>query len=100
VIAPHRVNAFTLSLDAIKSYEYLASGRRIVATPTSGFQSLTQRLGIHVVTPREFIDTISRTLTEPAPLPVLEQHDWRRRAQAFAQELELARRGTLHTRDL
>ena len=40
LVSPHLVDEFTLSLDAIKSYEYLASGRPVVATPTSGFQLL------------------------------------------------------------
>lgn len=38
LISPHRVDEFTLSLDAIKAYEYAASGKPVVATPTSGFQ--------------------------------------------------------------
>jgi teichuronic acid biosynthesis glycosyltransferase TuaH len=38
LISPHRINQFTLSLDAIKSYEYAISGKPVVATPTSGFK--------------------------------------------------------------
>lgn len=38
LISPHKVNDFTLSLDAIKAHEYAASGRPVVATPTSGFE--------------------------------------------------------------
>jgi len=44
LISPHLVTPFTLSLDAIKAYEYLASGRPVVATPTSGFQHLADRV--------------------------------------------------------
>lgn len=40
LICPHVVTDFTLSLDAIKAYEYLATARPVVATPTSGFQEL------------------------------------------------------------
>lgn len=40
LICPHRVTAFTLSLDAIKAHEYLATTRPVIATPTSGFQRL------------------------------------------------------------
>jgi len=40
LICPHVVTAFTLSLDAIKAYEYAAAGRPVVATPTSGFQAI------------------------------------------------------------
>src|SRR4051794_30095527 len=32
LVSPHRVDAFTLSLDAIKAYEYAASGKPVVAT--------------------------------------------------------------------
>src|SRR5262249_27488113 len=41
LVCPHVVDDFTLSLDAIKAHEYLATDRPIVATPTSGFQSIT-----------------------------------------------------------
>ena len=41
LVSPHLVSDFTLSLDAIKSYEYLATGLPVVATPSSGFQLLT-----------------------------------------------------------
>lgn len=41
LICPHVVSAFTLSLDAIKAYEYAAAGRPVVATPTSGFQAIS-----------------------------------------------------------
>ena len=40
LICPHVITEFTLSLDAIKAYEYLATSRPVVATPTSGFQEL------------------------------------------------------------
>jgi glycosyltransferase involved in cell wall biosynthesis len=41
LICPHLVDRFTLSLDAIKSHEYLATEKPVVATPSSGFQSLS-----------------------------------------------------------
>jgi teichuronic acid biosynthesis glycosyltransferase TuaH len=41
LVCPHLVTPFTLSLDAIKAREYLAAGRPVVATPTSGFQDLS-----------------------------------------------------------
>ena len=42
LICPHVVTEFTLSLDAIKAYEYLATSRAVVATPTSGFQEQSE----------------------------------------------------------
>jgi glycosyltransferase involved in cell wall biosynthesis len=40
IVVPHRVNAFTESLDPIKAYESLAAGRPTVATPVAGFREL------------------------------------------------------------
>lgn len=37
-ITPHRVTAFTESLNPIKLWEYLASGKPIVSTPVAGFR--------------------------------------------------------------
>ena len=37
LISPHLINDFTLSLDAIKAYEYAQSGKPVVATSASGF---------------------------------------------------------------
>ena len=55
LVCPHRVDSFTLSLDAIKSFEYVASGRPVVATPTSGFQALAEYEGVHVVDSARFV---------------------------------------------
>lgn len=40
LVCPYRVDEFTLSLDAVKSYGYLATDRPVVATPSSGFEGL------------------------------------------------------------
>lgn len=65
LICPHRVTPFTLSLDAIKRYEYQASGRPVVATPTSGFQSddIRDEL-LHVAGPGDFVDRVLRLLSQ------------------------------------
>ena len=90
LLSPHVVTPFTLSLDAIKSYEYLASGRPIIATPTSGFQHLTGRPGVHVVQASEFGDAIPRALSGGGPGRLLEQLSWETRAKQFAENLLLA----------
>ena len=87
LLSPHRVTPFTLSLDAIKSYEYLASGRPVVATATSGFQLLGGRPGVRVASAAEFPDAVARAVAGPAPQPVLDELDWSARAEAFAAEL-------------
>jgi len=41
-ITPHRVTAFTESLNPIKLWEYLAAGKPIVSTPVAGFRDYPQ----------------------------------------------------------
>jgi len=41
-ITPHRVSAFTESLNPIKLWEYLAAGKPIVATDVAGFRDYPQ----------------------------------------------------------
>lgn len=78
LICPHRVDEFTLSLDAIKSFEYLASGRAVVATPTSGFQSLGSYDGLHVVDPERFVSTAIALMAAPSVVDGrrVGGHDW------------------------
>ena len=92
LICPHLVDSFTLSLDAIKSFEYLASGRPVVATPTSGFQALAEYQGIHVVDSARFVETVATIARDRAPTIVGRghEHDWSIRAQEFAMQLTSA----------
>src|SRR5205085_2573373 len=82
LVAPHKITPFTLSLDAIKAYEYLATDRPIVATPTSGFQALSEP-GLQVIGEDGFVAAVSaiapgeRFAREPLPT-------WSQRAQQFA----------------
>lgn len=87
LISPHLVSDFTLSLDAIKSYEYLASGRPVVATPTSGFQ-LVDRSRVTIARAPEFLDGIAKATQEAHP-PLREATDisWGSRAQHFSLAL-------------
>jgi teichuronic acid biosynthesis glycosyltransferase TuaH len=85
LVLPHVVSEFTLSLDAIKAFEYLAAGRPIVATPTSGFQDLTAP-GLRVVDAAGFPDAVAAALTGD------KQFDrtvptWEDRAREFALAL-------------
>jgi glycosyltransferase involved in cell wall biosynthesis len=87
VLSPHLVTTFTLSLDAIKSYEYLASRRPIVATPTSGFQLLAGRRGVYVGPPADFPAAVRAALSGPAVRPTPDDLDWATRSQQFATHL-------------
>ena len=60
LVCPHLVNDFTLSLDAIKAYEYLASGRPFVATPTSGFQHLDDAVAVR--SRDVFVDSVAKAV--------------------------------------
>jgi teichuronic acid biosynthesis glycosyltransferase TuaH len=81
LISPHLVDDFTQSLDAIKAHEYAASGRPVVATPTSGFQS---RPGCRLVSADNFADAVGESAQTPAP-PVLDEPvTWQHRAAQFA----------------
>jgi teichuronic acid biosynthesis glycosyltransferase TuaH len=64
LISPHLVNDFTLSQDAIKAHEYAASGRQVVATPTSGFTPVSER--ISVVPAAIFVNEVLLSILEPA----------------------------------
>jgi teichuronic acid biosynthesis glycosyltransferase TuaH len=61
LVLPHVVTDFTLSLDAIKAYEYLAAEKPIVATPTSGFQHLVSP-GLTVVDADIFVAAVAKSL--------------------------------------
>lgn len=90
LISPHAVNAFTLSLDAIKSYEYLASSRAVVATPTSGFQVMRAE-GLAVVPKEEFVQSVVRALDGPREVRrEVRALDWAARAREFAEHLRHA----------
>jgi teichuronic acid biosynthesis glycosyltransferase TuaH len=84
LICPHVVSSFTLSLDAIKAYEYLATRRPIVATPTSGFQDL-QAPGL-VVAHNDFAAAVITSSLEKGDFH-REVPDWADRAQEFALAL-------------
>jgi glycosyltransferase involved in cell wall biosynthesis len=85
LICPHRVDEFTLSLDAIKAHEYLATDRPVVATPSCGFQELRAD-GLSVVERGSFVDEVTKSIgsgpfERPAPA------SWADRATSFAAVL-------------
>ncbi len=79
---PHRVTAFTESLDPIKAYESLAVGKPVVATPVAGFRDLGPPI---VVADRQrFVDALARVLAEQTPIAAPPAGiDWDDRAAAF-----------------
>jgi teichuronic acid biosynthesis glycosyltransferase TuaH len=83
------VSEFTLSLDAIKAYEYLAAGRPIVATPTSGFQGL-EAPGLSVVDSRVFVASVEKALAGERQFARVVP-TWADRAREFAPVLTAGR---------
>ena len=82
LVLPHRVDAFTLSLDAIKSHEYIAAKRPVVATPTSGFQDLRES-GMCVADRGEFVARLTEVLAgERLAVATVEPAYWSERAAA------------------
>ena len=90
LISPHRVTDFTLSLDAIKSYEYLATGKPVVATPTSGFQLLSSP-ALTVAPDGEFVAAVVAAGSSRAAFAPDLTAGWDRRAREFAALLAATR---------
>src|SRR5206468_2383146 len=83
LICPHVVSPFTLSLDGIKAHEYLASGKPVVATPTSGFQDMHDIAGFAVVDAADFVDAVAGA-NGPVSWPGTRGVSWADRARDFA----------------
>jgi teichuronic acid biosynthesis glycosyltransferase TuaH len=84
LICPHLVSPFTLSLDAIKAYEYLATSRPVVATPTSGFQVIAAP-GL-IVTADGFAAAVGQSAERHESFH-REVADWDDRTREFANAL-------------
>lgn len=88
LVCPHVVTEFTLSLDAIKSREYLASGRPVLATPTSGFQHLGESVTLAAPDPVTFARSAAALVSAPPSASTRGQPcSWARRAEQFARVL-------------
>jgi glycosyltransferase involved in cell wall biosynthesis len=86
LISPHRVTSFTRSLDAIKRWEYLAARRPIVATPTSGFDTIDDD-GVALATGPAFAEAVARMLAHPVT-PSTHPQTWTCRAHQMAAVIE------------
>jgi glycosyltransferase involved in cell wall biosynthesis len=87
LVCPHVVDDFTLSLDAIKAHQYLATDRPIVATPTSGFQSITAP-GLFVVGRDRFADTVRAATSTNRRYSRVPPCTWQERVREFAAVLK------------
>jgi teichuronic acid biosynthesis glycosyltransferase TuaH len=105
-ILPHRCTLFTESLNPIKLWEYLASGRPVAATPVAGFRDYGHLF--HLAKGEEgFIGACERALQEDSRLAGVRmreaaRHSWKVRAddllEIFRQEGWTARNPSRRTR--
>ncbi len=65
-VMPHRVNAFTSSMNPLKLYEYLACGRPVVSTPVAGTESFSGLIDI-ARTADEFVASITKAMQSTDP---------------------------------
>jgi teichuronic acid biosynthesis glycosyltransferase TuaH len=87
LLCPHVVDDFTLSTDAVKAHEYLATDRPVVATPTSGFQSLTAP-GLAVVGSDGFADAVRAAASAGRRYSRRSPRSWRECVGEFAAVLK------------
>lgn len=65
-IVPHKVNAFTRSMDPMKFYEYTAAGKPVVTTPVEGMDTFRNVFYV-AKTADEFNKQIALALREDSP---------------------------------
>jgi glycosyltransferase involved in cell wall biosynthesis len=92
-IVPHRMTAFTESLNPIKLWEYLAGGKPIVSTDVAGFRDYPKVVSV-ARTPEEFIAAALAAVGEggsgqsEARRAEAEKHGWSKRVDLIEQVLE------------
>jgi GT2 family glycosyltransferase/glycosyltransferase involved in cell wall biosynthesis len=84
-ITPHRVTAFTESLNPIKLWEYLAAGKPIVSANVAGFRDYPQHVRV-AVDHDDFIGKLREALVEDPAKSVARRaevsgHSWQARAE-------------------
>jgi teichuronic acid biosynthesis glycosyltransferase TuaH len=88
-IVPHRMTAFTESLNPIKLWEYLAAGKPIVSTDVAGFRDYSQLVRI-ATTADEFVEAMWLAEAEgfakaSSRREVACEHSWARRVDAIIE---------------
>jgi glycosyltransferase involved in cell wall biosynthesis len=90
-ITPHKVSPFTESLDPLKLYEYMSTGKPIVSTPCSGFRDLPELVFV-APNSESFAKAISKSLVDgsamgPKRIEWARQQTWQCRVDDVAQVL-------------
>jgi glycosyltransferase involved in cell wall biosynthesis len=89
-IIPHRDSRLTKSMNPLKAYEYVASGKPVVAIGTSGIANIP---GIKTTkTHEEFISLVKRALSDPWPVPsyekIREEYSWEGRILGMLEVIQ------------
>ncbi|MBI2411044.1 MAG: glycosyltransferase [Candidatus Kerfeldbacteria bacterium] len=90
---PHKIDAFTHSMNPLKMYEYLACGKPIVATPIAGSDQF-QDLITTAISPEDFSQAITRALQEHTPelrqrrISMAQGHSWQHRIQKMFEIMD------------
>jgi len=85
-VIPHKVDAFTQSMNPLKIYEYLASGKPIISTAVAGADQFQDLIKL-AVSPEDFAEKIVKAIeTDTTELisrrqEMAKQHNWSTRVQ-------------------
>ncbi len=83
-IVPHKRNGLSASMNPMKIYEYLAAGKPVVSTVSTGLDYVDEELAI-AADPAKFSEQIARVLRENTPEKILSRvelvslHSWNAR---------------------
>jgi teichuronic acid biosynthesis glycosyltransferase TuaH len=89
-LIPYQLNAYTLGVSPLKTYEYLAAGLSVVSTNLPGVAALDPHVAV-TTTAKEFVDATVAQLADPTNAraersDIAEQHSWTGRGRE-AREL-------------
>ena len=92
LILPNRINPHTEGNDPIKIYDYLASGKPVVATKTAGVETFLDYLWV-AENNEDFLDKIGLALSESSVrrsdrIDVARRHSWQERIKEILPVLE------------
>jgi glycosyltransferase involved in cell wall biosynthesis len=95
-ITPHRISPFVQSLQPIKLWEYLASGKPIVATPVSGFRDFPNLVRL-ADTADEFAAQLAAAVAEGSARAaerqaVARENSWQARVDEIERVLDVVSR--------
>jgi teichuronic acid biosynthesis glycosyltransferase TuaH len=90
-ITPHKVSPFTESLDPLKLYEYMSTGKPIVSTPCAGFRDLPELVSV-APNSQTFAKAIEESLAnrntlEQKRIDWSSQQTWQQRVDEVAKVL-------------